>query len=204
MITKDFPTFIIDEVFTKEEYDSIYDIALPLLESADANTQTQDIRAVEDTGYFAVTKPLPNNIYEKIRNQTERVTGLDLELPQIHFARYSTKTGADPILRPHRDQMLTHPTVTVSVQMNKTLDWSLYCFTEKFTSEPNQAIGMAGSHQVHWRPAMQFSEDDYYDIMVCQMTLKGSEPISDEERATLAEMQNEFIQIQYDPIRNQN
>lgn len=204
MITKDFPTFIIPEVFTKEEYDSIYDIALPLLENANSTTMNQDIRAVEDTGYFAVTKMLPNNIYEKIKDITERYTGLELELPQIHFARYSTKTGANPILRPHRDQMLTHPTITLSVQMNKSLEWALYCFTEKFSTEPNNGVGMSGSHQVHWRPDMVFGEDDYYDIMVCQMTLKGSNPISDEERAELSEMQNMFIQTKYEAIRAQN
>jgi hypothetical protein len=63
--------------------------------------------------------------------------------------------------------------------MDATLAWSIYANGVKADLPPNSGIIFSGSHQYHWRPQIEFTDEDYYDIMVCQMAVVGSDDLPD-------------------------
>ena len=41
----------------------------------------------------------------------------------------------------------------------------------------NQGVIFSGTHQIHWRPEVSFTNEDYYDILVCQMIEDSNAPV---------------------------
>lgn len=172
---------VLDTVFAAEEYEQVYGFVNDIFDNDKKFDETgPGYFPVEGLGYFAVVGLGAENIYEKIKEVTEEATGLQLEAPEIHFARYTPKTGHRPQLRPHYDIMLKRGTITLSVQMDASLDWSIYANGVKADLPPNSGIIFSGSHQYHWRPQIDFKDDDFYDIMVCQMAVVGSSDLSED------------------------
>lgn len=175
-----FEPIVLDTVFAAEEYEEVYKTVNNVFDNDLKFDETgPGYFPVENLGYFAVVGLSSENVYKKIKEITEEATGLKLEYPEIHFARYTQKTGHSPQLKPHYDIMLKRSTITLSVQMDATLPWSLYANGVKANLPPNSGIIFSGSHQYHWRPQIVFTYQDYYDIMVCQMAVVGSEDLPD-------------------------
>jgi hypothetical protein len=176
-----FKPIVLDKVFAAEEYEEVYKTVNYVFDNDLEFDETgPGYFPVNGLGYFAVVGLNSENVYNKIKEITEEATGLKLETPEIHFARYTKKTGQSPQLRPHYDIMLKRSTITLSVQMDATLAWSIYADGIKADLPPNSGIIFSGSHQYHWRPKMDFGPEDYYDIMVCQMAVVGSEDLPDD------------------------
>jgi hypothetical protein len=176
-----FKPIVLDKVFAAEEYEEVYETVNYVFDNDLKFDETgPGYFLVDGLGYFAVVGLNSENVYNKIKEITEEATGLKLETPEIHFARYTLKTGHPPELKPHYDIMLKRSTITLSVQMDATLAWSIYADGIKADLPPNSGIIFSGSHQYHWRPKMDFAPDDYYDIMVCQMAVVGSEDLPDD------------------------
>jgi hypothetical protein len=181
-----FKPIVLDKVFAAEEYEEVYKTVNYVFDNDLEFDQTgPGYFPVNGLGYFAVVGLNSENVYNKIKEITEEATGLKLETPEIHFARYTTKTGQPPQLRPHYDIMLKRSTITLSVQMDATLAWSIYADGVKADLPPNSGIIFSGSHQYHWRPKMDFGPEDYYDIMVCQMAVVGSEDLPDDHASIM-------------------
>lgn len=189
MISSNMKPIVIDNVFTYEEFASIYEIIDPLFpENFDRNNLPDGLINANDVGYFAYVNRLPSNIYMKIRDLASKATGLNLDKIDLHFARYSTKTGSAPKLVPHYDQKLTQPTITMSIQLETTIPWTIYAEKDPFMLETNQALLFSGSHQVHWRPHLEFSDNDYFDIFVCQIyETDNTVELSEEHRKAMQE-----------------
>jgi hypothetical protein len=49
--------------------------------------------------------------------------------------------------------------------MDSTLDWELCAYDTCETLSKNEALVFSGSHQIHWRPPINFSENDYFDLI---------------------------------------
>jgi predicted RNase H-like HicB family nuclease len=177
MNLKDFQPIVVDQIFSKDQYDDIYDRVnktFPSELTADVPENSGYMNAGE-IGYFAYVNGFRDDVYKAVKDVAEANTGLKLGSPEIHFARYSLKTGHSPILRPHNDLMLKHPSITMSIQLESSFDWELFANFHSAMLHENQGMIFSGSHQMHWRPRVEFKEDDYYDIMVCQM--KASDEI---------------------------
>lgn len=207
MNLKDFPPVVVDQIFSKDQYEDIYDRVNKTFPSeliADVPENSGYMNAGE-IGYFAYVNGFRDDVFKAVQDVAESTTGLKLGSPEIHFARYSLKTGYPPILRPHYDEMLQHPSITMSIQLESSFDWELYANFESATLSPNQGMVFSGSHQMHWRPRVEFKEDDFYDIMVCQLKV-SDEMLTDEHRADMLVLKREVLEkyFQSYPDNNSN
>ena len=168
-----FKPIVIDNVFTQEEYDSVYNsVNAYLPQDPDPNVPPDfGYFNAGDIGYFAYVKGFKNIIYDKLVQVAKEYGKMDVVDTKVHFARYTPKTGFPPTLNPHNDLGVTTSALTFSVQLDSTLDWELCALDTCDTLKKNQAMLFSGSHQIHWRPIKEFGPDDYLDIMVCQMYL---------------------------------
>lgn len=173
--------FVIKDVLSKEDYSYVYECVnsgFPKKISPDLPPDSrEDVEYlnIPELGYLAYVKGFKKEFRESIKNTLEKTLNIPLELPQIHFARYTPQTGSPPALRPHNDKMLKYPAVTISIQMDSTLDWELCAYDKCATLSKNEALVFSGSHQIHWRPVKEFLETDYLDIMVCQFTTSSEQ-----------------------------
>jgi hypothetical protein len=69
---------------------------------------------------------------------------------------------------PHYDRALTDATFSLAIVLDNTIDWDIYVEGEQFMPRKNDAVLFSGSHHIHYRPDIEFKDEDYYDIMVCQ------------------------------------
>jgi hypothetical protein len=74
------------------------------------------------------------------------------------FAKYSLRYGI-PRVPPHIDENAC--TYTVDVQLDSTIDWSIYVELEEHVMSDGDALLYMGESQLHWRPqyAGQTNED---------------------------------------------
>jgi hypothetical protein len=195
----DLEPVLIDDIFSNEEYSNVYEVINGLLPDMPKTSPEKIDRYanVPDLGYFAVfgSGYFSEKIFTTIADKASEAVGLPLGKPEIHFARYTTKTGFNPGLAPHYDLMLTKPTITVSIQLDSNVDWELFADEVGKTLKSNQALVFSGSHQLHWRPERKFSDDEFLDILVCQMAVSEEEftqehkdTMSNKHRAKLSSM----------------
>jgi hypothetical protein len=168
-----FKPIVIDNVFTQDEYESVYNsVNASLPKDPDPNVPPNfGYFNAGKIGYFAYVEGFKDIIYKKLIQITKDYANVDVIDSKVHFARYTPKTGFPPTLYPHNDLGVTTSALTFSVQLDSTLDWELCALDTCATLKSNQAMLFSGSHQIHWRPIKEFGPDDYFDIMVCQMYL---------------------------------
>jgi hypothetical protein len=176
MSLEDFKPVVEKHIFSKDQYEDIYkrvNKTFPEVLEKDVPEGSKYINA-GDIGYFAYIGGFRDDIYDRVQELGKKYYR-SVGKPEIHFARYSLKTGYPPILRPHYDEMLKYPSITLSIQLEKTFDWDLYANNTGEMLSENEGLVFSGSHQIHWRPRVGFKDDDYYDIMVCQMRVSDEE-----------------------------
>ena len=163
-----------NNVLSDSTYEKMYEVInsiFPDVLSEDVPPESGYMN-VPELGYFAI--PVSEyrfgpDVFNEIKAITENMLNIKVQHPQIHFARYTKKTGAEPILRPHHDKMLEYPAVTMSVQLDSTMPWAIGAYNTTELIGKNDGLLFSGSHQVHWRPKQHFGDDDHFDILVCQM-----------------------------------
>lgn len=196
----DMQPIVIKDVFTKDEYKSVYESIESGL--SDHNTvelmrdvMKKDIKPTDvitfindNNGYYF----LAGNFKQEIKDKVLDIFRQHVDLPEnvmlmLHLARYTHDTGYTPSLSPHWDRGLRHPSYTMSIQLDRSLEWDLGVEDTVLQLEPNDAVIFSGSHQVHWRPIIEFSKDDVYDIIVCQVQLLDAPKINTEDKDFLME-----------------
>lgn len=173
---------VVKDILSQEQIDRIYNQVKPFIEDNPHRVLTDS-----DLGYFAYTYPLDRDIRNTIRDKAIEISGVELNKVGISFARYTSKTGYIPQLPPHYDIMLTKPSFTFSVQLNNTKPWNLSVEDNTYSLSYNEALFFSGTHQVHYRPPIFFDTDDYFDILVCQISSDKSDILTDEHRAYMQE-----------------
>jgi hypothetical protein len=175
MINYEVEPVLVENIFSDAEYRVLY-------ANINKSPEQQD-REVEDTGYIAKPDPTKNYLGDIIKNKIQELSGFEVDKYMVHYARYTLKSNNIPRLYPHYDRGLEFATFTISVILDSTFDWDLFCEGTKIPVKKNQGAFFSGSHQVHWRPPHEFKEDDYYDILVCQFRVKTNiENLTDEHR----------------------
>lgn len=160
---------IVKNIFTDQEYADLYEEINAMPESF--------ITPVEDVGYFAYMDPVNSDLSDSLISKIEPILKTKIKKTAIHFARYTKATNSVPRLMPHYDENLTHASYTLSVILDSTLDWSVFVENDEFFPLKNQAVVFSGTHQIHYRPLIEFSDTDYYDILVCQFEEDIENPI---------------------------
>jgi len=167
----DLKPIVVNNVFTDEEYLSIYsEINYKNINSVlnFNNINNLYFNKVTDFGYIS-TGIDNSKIINKIKNIAEKIFNVKLNEPMIHFARYTNYSGASPELAPHVDVFLENPSYTLSIQLDTTKpEWIIRVDDYFFTLEKNSLLGFSGTHQIHSRDLLNFNDEDYCDILVCQ------------------------------------
>jgi hypothetical protein len=77
---------------------------------------------------------------------------------------------------------MKNPSVTTTIELDTTLDWEIYVEDQKFNLNKNEMLVFSGSHHTHWRPYIEFGDDDYFDIIILQSSLDKENDVQlDEE-----------------------
>jgi hypothetical protein len=127
-----------------------------------------DYTIIAELGYAAFAIKLDEDIISTLKSTIENKLNIKVAKMEAHYARYSLNTGYKPMLMPHYDRALTDATFSLAIVLDNTIDWDIYVEGEQFMPRKNDAVLFSGSHHIHYRPDIEFNDEDYYDIMVCQ------------------------------------
>lgn len=163
----DFEPIVIDNVFTEEEIKEIYESRL----------QSENFIVDDSCGYITNTKPFSEHIRNKIVEIVQKNVPIKVKEWGNHMPRYTLESNSKPRLHPHYDVGLDQASFTLSIQLDHTLPWTVYVGHQGYDIKRNSAVLFSGSHQIHWRPDIEFSKDDYYDVIVAQVVEDTENPL---------------------------
>ena len=150
---------IIKDIFSNYEFKNLY---------KGFKKSENDYTIIPELGYAAFSIKLDEDIISTLKSTIENKLNIKVAKMEAHYARYSLNTGHKPMLMPHYDRALTDATFSLAIVLDNTIDWDIYVEGEQFMPRKNDAVLFSGSHHIHYRPDIEFKDEDYYDIMVCQ------------------------------------
>jgi hypothetical protein len=150
---------IIKNIFSNYEFKNLY---------KSFKKSENDYTIIPELGYAAFSIKLDEDIISTLKSTIENKLNIKVAKMEAHYARYSLNTGYKPMLMPHYDRALTDATFSLAIVLDNTIDWDIYVEGEQFMPRKNDAVLFSGSHHIHYRPDIEFKDEDYYDIMVCQ------------------------------------
>lgn len=150
---------IIKNIFSNYEFKNLY---------KSFKKSENDYTIIPELGYAAFSIKLDEDIISILKSTIENKLNIKVAKMEAHYARYSLNTGHKPMLMPHYDRALTDATFSLAIVLDNTIDWDIYVEGEQFMPRKNDAVLFSGSHHIHYRPDIEFKDEDYYDIMVCQ------------------------------------
>lgn len=175
----DLKPVVIPDFFTPSEYEGLYKLVEDSRKDEHSNVQLN-----EPMGYFAeniyIKEPFYSVMIDKI-NKHYKLEQSDPEKCAFIYNRYTWKTGHPPTLKPHFDTILNFGMITLTIILNTSLKWNIVVEDEEFEIDTNQALLFAGTHQIHWRPKIEFGPGDYYDFLLCQFVNDPPLMLDDEE-----------------------
>lgn len=195
--------FVVKDFLPPDLFNQIYDIVDPLTEK---NLKEKNDKYAEpfvragSNGFIILFEPFDDNFYDWLQAKMSDAVGKPVNRPNILFCRYSKDSGYSPRLLPHTDRAMKYPAVTLTVELDATLDWDIYVEEEKFVLERNAALFFSGSHQMHYRPYPMFGNDDYYDILLVHTTLDlpDQEELTEEHFDAMDRLSGEYIQRKFE------
>jgi len=165
MSYKNVPNIIIENFFTEEQINRIYEI----VQNAPRTSFQQYL------SYVSSHIILPSDIIDSVTKVAEEIVGEGLVLKEYNFSRYQ-KTISDcrklwfnPLLFPHIDNAFEGKRFTVDVQLRSNVSWEIivdnWKSQESFILKDNQALTFSGTHQVHWRPKKEFKDGEFLEAL---------------------------------------
>lgn len=173
-ITKIKP-FVVSDFLTEDEYASIYKTINDAIEQNiidGKDPYDSPFNKLQTNGFIVYFENFEQKVLDKFKSGLEEAIGHPVKKPGVLFCRYSKKSGNFPRLLPHSDRIMKNPSITTTIELDTTLDWEIYIEDEKFNLKKNEMLLFSGSHQTHWRPHTEFSDDDYFDIIILQSSLE--------------------------------
>jgi hypothetical protein len=169
----DFQPFVSKDFLPPEIYKEIYtivngEIAKNLAEGKDPYAEPFSRAVCKNNGFIVLFEHAPEYVYEFFQEKMSEAFGVKTARPNLLFARYTHDSGFAPRLLPHADRAVETQSVTMTVELDSTLDWDIYVEDERFELGKNTGVFFSGSHQIHFRPHKDFKKDDYYDILLVQ------------------------------------
>lgn len=181
----DYENLVIDNVFSEEEIAQIYD---------HINSTPEDRKLfVEVFSHTAYLSWMPQNIVDTIVKKAQETIGTPIVLRELSFARYSIVDERFNVkLTPHRDETFREPRLTVDIQLKSNVDWPITVEGRDYQLKDNQALTFAGTHQIHWRPKIEFKDGDFLDMIFCHFSAKDYtlNELGDYDPANMPSLQN--------------
>jgi len=172
-----FKPVLIDNIFTEEEIESIYKTRFEIAPN-EINAEGQNyVFSDPGCGYITSIYPFEYKIRTKIVETIQKYVPIPVKEDGNHMPRYTLESGDKPRLYPHYDVGMKSASFTLSAQLKNTKQWSLFVGGHEFDLKYNQGVIFSGSHQIHWRPKIEFDKSDYYDIIVSQVYEDTENPL---------------------------
>jgi len=114
---------------------------------------------------------IDQSIFDTIIKKSSIFSNVDLQMESISFARYSSKYGT-PSLHPHTDTNYKEPRLTFDVQLDGNITWPIIVEHKEYLLSNNDAVVFSGTHDIHWRSKKVIKNDEYVDILLCQLSEK--------------------------------
>ncbi len=178
---------LIKNFFNDNDVALIYKTIDGLIENnlnAGLDPYEKPFQKLDDHGFIVFYELFDQNVISKVKDGIEKIVGHEVDEKGVFFARYSKKSGVNPSLLPHFDNVRTMDGhyATTTIQLKSTLDWDIYVEDEKFVMDQGDMLIFSGTGHIHWRPDIDFEEDDYFDIFLCQSMVKdGQRDVLNEE-----------------------
>jgi hypothetical protein len=165
---ENFEVKIVDNIFTKNEYDAIYNLW---------NNISEEKTVVRDwAGHKIFWVDLPENIKKIIVKNAEQVVGEELILSEYSLARYSEEFGYKRKLFPHYDSRPSQR-ITFDIQLKADEPWAVVVEEVPYYLKDNQALVFSGTQQMHWRENKELNPNSKTDMIFCHLTYKNDRPL---------------------------
>lgn len=129
---------------------------------------------------------LPKEIEDKFLYYAEEISKTKLRLLEYNISKYENveEDGKKyyPLLWPHTDEAFGGPRVTLDYQLRSNISWPIEVDNEdsitNYTLSDNQLLSFSGTHQVHWRPKKDFSDNDFIEMIFLHFEPIGAKPLN--------------------------
>lgn len=185
---------IVDNVLTDEEIKQVY----KALETPSGNN------FVKVHCQYNTFIQLPQNVVDKFVEAARKASGNDnLVMTEYCHAKYNNRisdngqTQYRPSLFPHYDETFKEPRFTFDYQLDANTRWPIVVEDKPLVLENNQAATFSGTHQIHWREATKFSDDEYVEMIFCHLTDPTLPPKTPEVNAEMDKKASDYQDIYY-------
>lgn len=163
------------------------------------------VESKENISDIFIKAPFIGYVLYQIQNQdtrsqlqdlAEKTFNIKMHGGQITFARYTNKSGGRPILHSHYDKFGEYPTLAMSIQLNnRTKDWQIKIDDSSHYLARDRAVTYSGTHQIHSRPTIEFTDEMYCDVILCQFfPEENGKPVLIENVETHNRIMNEKLE----------
>lgn len=195
----------INNIFTPEEYRSIYDHVNSVMEKGlkDHNDKYAYMTKLCN-GFIVIDSPegFDPSIKEKLYLIAKDLVEDPANIGFL-FARYTLESDDTPMLMPHCDKSEKKMGLYGTIELDATLQWDFYVEDEKFAMGNNNSVWFTGTHQPHWRPDKEFGPGDHYDILLAQTnSLSDTYELTDEDRNLMDQKATEIALKYKDSLLN--
>lgn len=177
---REMPPVVVDNVFTEDEMKAIYKKIDSVIDSnlASGKDKYEGFFKVKSNGFLVYTDDEFHKFCTpQIRKRIEELTGVKVNGIGMHFSRYQAYDGLKPTLMPHLDRHSKSANLTMTVQLlagdltdkhnpSKEIKWPIYVDTTEIPMRYNRGVLFCSNYQFHWRPDLEFAENDRYDTVL--------------------------------------
>ena len=184
----DFKPIVIDQVFTEEQIEDIYN---QISIADDSKTQIKPF-----AGHKVWQRRFGKSIEQTIRNVAKDATGIPMRLNgDYSFTRYSPEYGYECRLFPHYDTRNSQR-LTVDIQLDFDEDWRVVVEEEPFLLKHNQALIFLGTQQIHWREHKKLKKSSKIDMLLSHLSYTPAVPY-DINQIEILEERSKFLMDMY-------
>jgi hypothetical protein len=167
MTTHNAMNAIVDNVLSNEEIAQVYEA----LKTPSGNN------FVKVHCQYNTFIQLPQNVVDKFVAAARKASGNDnLVMTEYCHAKYNNRKSDDgrvdyrPSLFPHYDETFKEPRFTFDYQLDANIKWPIIVEDRDLVLDNNQAATFSGTHQIHWREATKFEDEEYVEMIFCHLT----------------------------------
>jgi hypothetical protein len=180
-LTENFTPIIINNCFDEAHLLSAYRTMALAPHVVNTVTGERDLVVPDkEFGYISYNKNPDSFVLNRVMELIKSNTDIEVNNPDFHFAKYAKSSGHRPQLYPHYDTHLANPHLTLSIQIGGTFKWPIFIDGKPYVLQDNQGLLFSGTHQIHWRQNVEFGDNDYNDVLLCQFKLAGDEVLSED------------------------
>jgi hypothetical protein len=174
MLVKRIEPVAIDDFFTQDLIDLVYKNVDATMQKGfdEKNDKYAYMFKFSNNGFITLSNGWDQAIRDKIKNKAQELgqNFIPDENVALIFARYSPDSGQPPTLTPHADVVANKIIYTCSIRLKSSKQWDFYIKDARFEMPyEGSAVWCTGNQDVHWRPDLEFKQDEYYDILLCQV-----------------------------------